>query len=126
MRALEDVLWPPGSLLLTVLRRRVLCNSYLMFLELVFHVVFCILLLVIYMLAIVDKLPRFGKRELIYLLLFTCNYVFAVRRGFLFLWLLGMGYVILLWQTLSLPYNYFAEFDRLPGRHKALLFVSLY
>ena len=25
--------------------------------------------------------------------LFTCNYVFFVRRGFLFLWVLGMGYV---------------------------------
>ena len=30
---------------------------------------------VIYMLAVVDQLPRFGKRELICLLLFTCNYV---------------------------------------------------
>ena len=28
-------------------------------------------------------------------------------RGFLFLWVLGMGYVILLWHSLSLPYNYF-------------------
>ena len=27
-------------------------------------------------------------------------------RGFLFLWVLGMGYVILLWHSLSLPYNY--------------------
>ena len=25
-----------------------------------------------------------------------------VRRGFLFLWVLGMGYVILLWHSLSL------------------------
>ena len=48
-----------------------------------------------------------GKRELICLLLFTCNYVVSVRRGFLFLWVLGMGYVILLWHSLSLPYNYF-------------------
>ena len=30
-----------------------------------------------------------------------------VRGGFLFLWVLGMGYVILLWHSLSLPYNYF-------------------
>ena len=43
---------------------------------------------------------------LICLLLFTCNYVVSVRRGFLFLWVLGMGYVILLWHSLSLPYNY--------------------
>ena len=54
-----------------------------------------------------DQLPRLGKRELICLLLFTCNYVVFVWRGFLFLWVLGMGYVILLWHSLSLPYNYF-------------------
>ena len=55
-----------------------------------------------------DQLPRLGKRELICLLLFTCNYVVSVWRGFLFLWVLGMGYVILLWHSLSLPYNYFS------------------
>ena len=48
-----------------------------------------------------------GKRELICLLLFTCNYVVSVCRGFLFLWVLWMGYVSLLWHSLSLPYNYF-------------------
>ena len=53
-----------------------------------------------------DQLPRLGKRELICLLLFTCKYVVSVWRGFLFLWVLGMGYVILLWHSLSLPYNY--------------------
>ena len=57
-----------------------------------------------------DQLPRLGKRELICLLLFTCNYVFSVCRGFLFLWVLEMGYVILLmWHSLSLPYNYFGN-----------------
>ena len=54
-----------------------------------------------------DQLPRLGKRELICLLSFTCNYVVFVWRGFLFLWVLGMGYVILLWHSLSLPYNYY-------------------
>ena len=54
-----------------------------------------------------DQLPRLGKRELICLLSFACNYVVFVWRGFLFLWVLGMGYVILLWHFLSLPYNYF-------------------
>ena len=54
-----------------------------------------------------DKLPRLGKRELICLLLFTCNYVVSVWRGFLFPWVLEMGYVILLWHSLSLTYNYF-------------------
>ena len=56
-----------------------------------------------------DQLPRLGKRELICLLSFTCNYVVFVWRGFLFLWVLGMGYVILLWHSLSLPYNYFRK-----------------
>ena len=56
-----------------------------------------------------DQLPRLGKRELICLLSFTCNYVVFVWRGFLFLWVLGMGYVILLWHSLSLPYNYFSN-----------------
>ena len=49
-----------------------------------------------------DQLPRLGKRELICLLLFTCNYVVSVWRGFLFLWVLGIVYVILLWHSLSL------------------------
>ena len=51
-----------------------------------FHVVFCILLLFIYMLAVVDQLPRLGKRELTCLLLFTCNYVVSVPRGCLLGW----------------------------------------
>ena len=55
-----------------------------------------------------DQLPRLGKRELICLLSFTCNYVVFVWRGFLFLWVLGMGYIILLWHSLSLAYNYFS------------------
>ena len=57
-----------------------------------------------------DQLPRLEKRELICLLLFTRNYVVSVLRGFLFLWVLGMGYVILLWHSLSLQYNYFSYF----------------
>ena len=56
-----------------------------------FHVVFCILLLVIYTLAVVDQLPRLGKRELIF-----CYHVVSVRKGFLFFLVLGMGCVILL------------------------------
>ena len=57
-----------------------------------------------------DQLPRLGKRELICLLMFTYLYVVSVLGGFLFLWVLGMGYVILLWHSLSLPYNYFSMF----------------
>ena len=37
---------------------------------------------------------------------FTCYYVFSVLRGFLSFWVLGMGCVISLWHSLSLPYNY--------------------
>ena len=58
-----------------------------------------------------DQLPRLGKRELICLLLFTCNYVVHIWRGFLFLWVLGMGYVILLWHSLNLPYNFFKSHE---------------
>ena len=49
-----------------------------------------------------DQLPRLGKKELICLLLFTCNYMVFVRRGFVFLWVLEMGYVILLWHSLHI------------------------
>ena len=55
-----------------------------------------------------DQLPRFGKRELICLLLFTCNVV-SVRRGFIFLLVLGMGCIILLLRSLRLPYNYLSH-----------------
>ena len=61
-----------------------------------FHVVYCILLLVICVLAVADQLPRSGKRELICLLSFTCNYVVSVRSGFLFLSSSGcLGWAVL-------------------------------
>ena len=59
-----------------------------------------------------DQLPRLGKRELICLLLFTCNYVVSVWRGFLFLWVLGMDYVILSRHSLNLPYRYSRIFKK--------------
>ena len=43
------------------------------------------------------------------LLSFTCNYVVSVWRGFLFLLVPWMGCVILLWHSLGIPYQYFAE-----------------
>ena len=49
------------------------------------------------------------ERELICRLSFTCNNVVSVRRGFLFLLVLGIGCVILLWYSLVLPYNYCDE-----------------
>ena len=47
-----------------------------------------------------------GEERANCLLLFTCHYMVSVWRGFLFLWVLGMGYVILLWHSLRIPYNY--------------------
>ena len=70
-----------------------------------------------------DQLPRLGKRELICLLLFTCNYVVSVCRGFLFLWVLGMGYVLLLWLSLSLSYNYF-ETERVDQATFEMLYLG--
>ena len=46
-------------------------------------------------------------QERVCLLSFTCGYVVSDRRGFLFLWVLWMGCVILLWYSQRLPYNYF-------------------
>ena len=71
-----------------------------------------------------DQLPRLGKRELICLLSFTCNYVVFVWRGFLFLWVLGMGYVILLWHSLSLPYNYFLFICRFGFKSGVCLLIA--
>ena len=72
-----------------------------------------------------DQLPQLGKRELICLLLFTCNYVVSVWRGFLFLLVLGMGYVILLWHSLSLPYNYFGGIKMYKNEFKTIsLFLA--
>ena len=53
--------------------------------------------------AVADQLPWLGKRELVFLLLFTCNFVVSVRRRFLFLLVLGMGCVILFWRSLDFP-----------------------
>ena len=54
--------------------------------------------------AVADQLPRLGKRGLVFLLLFTCYFVVSVRRRFLFLLVIRMGYVILLWHSLDLPF----------------------
>ena len=51
-----------------------------------------------------------GEGWAICLLLFACSCVVSVWRGFLFLRVLGMGYVVLLWRSLSLPYNYFSKY----------------
>ena len=56
---------------------------------------------VFYCWLFICKLPQLGKRKLICLLSFTCNYVVSVRRGFLFLLVLGMDCVLLLWHSLG-------------------------
>ena len=50
-----------------------------------------------------DQLPRLGKRELVFLLLFTCSFVVSVLGRFLFLLVLGMDCAFLLWHSLGLP-----------------------
>ena len=75
-----------------------------------FRVVICILFVVNLYENGSGSITSVGEeRELICLLLYTCNYMVSVWRGFLFLWVLGMGYVILLWHSLGHPYNYFAD-----------------
>ena len=61
-----------------------------MFLEYVFYVIFCIYLLIIYMLGVVDQLPRLGK--IICLLLFTCVFCWRVSSSSVFLGLATLFY----------------------------------
>ena len=64
-----------------------------------------------------DQLPRLGKRELVCLLLFTCNYVVSVRRGFLFFWVHGMDYVIYCgtpWTFHIMILDFFHYLERVP------------
>ena len=71
-----------------------------------FHVVFRILLLVIYMKALEDSVwveTYFFLLSVIDFLLLVIKYVVSVRRGFLFLLVLGICCVILLGHFLSLP-----------------------
>ena len=61
-----------------------------------------------------DQLPRLGRRELIYLLLFTCNYVVSVLRGFLFIGALdGLSYFIVALPEPSI--NYFPQVSHIYG-----------
>ena len=55
------------------------------------------------MYAIVDQLPWLRKRELVFLLLFACNFMVCVSKRFLFVLVLGMGCVFLMLHSLDLP-----------------------
>ena len=93
---------PPGSLLLTVLRQWFWCGSYFMLIRV--GISCCLYSVASYLLyAVLDQLPRLGKRELVFLLLFTCSFVVTVLGRFLFLLVLGMDCAFLLWHSLDLP-----------------------
>ena len=70
-----------------------------------FHVVFCILLL----LAIADRLHRLGERELFFILRlsFSCNFVGGFLRGVPLTLGAWDRLRYLLWNSLGLSYNYF-------------------
>ena len=53
-----------------------------------------------------------GEERALCLLLFACGCVVSVWRGFLFLWVLGVGYVILLWHSLSLHIIIYGELNQ--------------
>ena len=80
-----------------------------MFFEYVFHVViFILLLFYLYVsgsgsITSVEE-ERANLPAFVYMLL--CDFSW---RGFFFLWVLWMGFVVLLWHSLSLPYNYFSK-----------------
>ena len=62
-----------------------------------------------------DQLLLLGKRELVFLLLFTCSFVVSVSWRFLFFLVLGMGCAFLLWHSLGLPLIIFLPV----GSHRA-------
>ena len=61
---------------------------------------------------------------------FSCYYVVSVRRGFLFLLVLGIGCLILLWHSLGIQYNYFVvrqfRYETLKKRRNDDPLISLY
>ena len=57
-----------------------------------------------------ELFPRLGKIEILFSLLFACNYVVYVRRVFVFLLVLEIVCVILLWRSLGLQYHYLHVF----------------
>ena len=72
-----------------------------------FHVVSCVDYLYV---SCSGPITSVGdETELICQLLFTCKNVVSVGGSFIFLWMLEMGCVILLWQSLSLPFKYFGS-----------------
>ena len=56
-----------------------------------------------------DQLPRLGKRELVFLLLFTCRFVVSVLGRFLFLLVLGMDCAFFIVALPGPSINYFEK-----------------
>ena len=57
-------------------------------------------------------IPLFGKRELVFLLSSTRNYVVYFRRGILFLLVLVKGCIMLLWHSACFPLTIYPEFSQ--------------
>ena len=72
-----------------------------------FRVVICIFFVFYLYVSGSGSIISVGEERAYLSAVFTCNHVVSVGRGFLFIWVLGIGYVILLWHSLSLPYDYF-------------------
>ena len=75
----------------------------------------------VYIQAVVDQLPRSGKRELICLLFFTCNYVVSVRRGLLLGAWDGLRYFIVAlpepFHIIILPLGYLHQYMTMIFKH---------
>ena len=79
---------------------------------------FCTLL-VVCVDAVAAHLPRLGNRELICLLLFTCNYVVSVRKGFLLVLGLGCYFIV------ALPQKYYFKIIILKAQGLQYILVKI-
>ena len=102
-------------MLLTVLRRRVWCNSYVMVFEKVLNdVAFCIAYSVVDYLNVSFNgiiISVWKDRADFPAFDYSYNYVVSVWRGFLSLLVPRTDGVILLWPSMCLPYGYFEIFN---------------
>ena len=94
---MEDVLKPPSSLLATDRSKAVVLVWFLLIVFWSRCFVSYLYFFVVYLYVKVDgSIASVGEEGAVCLLLFVCGYVVSVWRGFLFLWVLWMGYVVLL------------------------------
>ena len=104
---MEDVLEPPPQWLAADRSKAVILGWF--FLNVIwsgcFESCFVFYFYSIYVICIGSITSVGEERELMCLHLFTCNHVVSVRRGFLFLLVLGMDCVILLWHSYGLQYK---------------------